>query len=463
MVKSSVSAREAVAEAEKALIEAQTKALTAEKQLATERRQIAQDDFEQRLDFLIDIADNQKTVNERLIADEKLTLEQRRNIFKDTQKLVDESFKQQIDLFNEQAKTQVDVNKLLTETNANVLFDYIKGLELSEIETNRLLEVIRERKTTTQDLADANRDLKESELEGQDLETRIKLLKQLNQEAQNGATNLEEFNKKVDEELEKQDVKSLKTRISLLEKGSLERLQLEEELAEKELQINKRKLEERKKQEEQAAKDKKEIDDKLAEEQIARDERLAQAQAGAVGAANEILQGKIKNEIIAAAIGAALGAVENGEDPTKALGSAAFIKSALLSLAAFEKGGLVEGGEQIVRINEKGQEFVLDAPTTKALGLNKKGSSMSDFHNVLQNDLLAKDKRISDNINDKFSPKPIVVENNIDYDRMGQSIAKYMPKEQLKNVAGLLAHEVYEGNTKKTTIIKDKNRILKTY
>lgn len=49
----------------------------------------------------------------------------------------------------------------------------------------------------------------------------------------------------------------------------------------------------------------------------------------------------------------------------------------------FEKGGLVDGPEQLIKINEKGKEFVIDAPTTKAYGLDKRGSSMDNLHKLM--------------------------------------------------------------------------------
>lgn len=61
-----------------------------------------------------------------------------------------------------------------------------------------------------------------------------------------------------------------------------------------------------------------------------------------------------------------------------------------LDIGAFEKGGLIEGGEQIVRVNEKGSEFVLDAPTTKKLGLDRSGSDMTDFNKIMFNKDLSK-------------------------------------------------------------------------
>jgi hypothetical protein len=80
-------------------------------------------------------------------------------------------------------------------------------------------------------------------------------------------------------------------------------------------------------------------------------------------------------------------AAHSKEDPATAFAKAAFETFAggefAKLIAGFEKGGLVEGNEQIIKINEKGQEFVIDAPTTKKLGLNKKGSDMAAFNQVI--------------------------------------------------------------------------------
>ena len=70
---------------------------------------------------------------------------------------------------------------------------------------------------------------------------------------------------------------------------------------------------------------------------------------------------------------------------------------ATLDLAGFEKGGLVEGGEQIIRINEKGNEFVIDADTTAALGLNKPGSNMGDFKGMMSMHEMNKSDRVVQN------------------------------------------------------------------
>ena len=56
-------------------------------QNAEVRRQILQDQVELELDILIDSFDNQKTINERVIADTRNTIEERKKPFKKTEQL----------------------------------------------------------------------------------------------------------------------------------------------------------------------------------------------------------------------------------------------------------------------------------------------------------------------------------------------------------------------------------------
>lgn len=122
-------------------------------------RQIDQDSFERRLDFLVDFTDNQKAINERLLADETLSIEEREKLLKETVEFTNRAFENAFNAFQEQAGKRIDINRLLNESDADVAFNYIKGLKLSDVETGRLLEFLRERRTFTQDLAEAERDL----------------------------------------------------------------------------------------------------------------------------------------------------------------------------------------------------------------------------------------------------------------------------------------------------------------
>lgn len=129
------------------------------------RRELVQDRLERDLDILIDGFDNQKTINERLIADEDLTLKRRRALLEETERLSLDSFDNQIDTIQKFTDQAVNANELLATSDAVVLNERIRALGLSEIIEGRLLEVIRDRRTAIQDLSEANRDLSKSEEE----------------------------------------------------------------------------------------------------------------------------------------------------------------------------------------------------------------------------------------------------------------------------------------------------------
>ncbi|WBC28470.1 hypothetical protein RPMD05_83 [Rhodobacteraceae phage LS06-2018-MD05] len=135
-------------------------------------RDLRLDDFEQELDFILDVADKRKTANEKLIADQNLTAQERYNIFNETKKLLQESFDVQVELFESENELQIDRNKLLTLNNKES-FAYARGLGLSERATNRLLEVIRERIAATSDLDEAQKGLNESIKKQRTEETKI--------------------------------------------------------------------------------------------------------------------------------------------------------------------------------------------------------------------------------------------------------------------------------------------------
>lgn len=129
------------------------------------RRELKQDRLERDLDILLDGYDNQKTINERIISDDKQTFEKRRELLDETKKLGDESFAKQIETIQQFTGKAIDANALLSESNAEMLNEKIRELGLSEIIEGRLLEVIRDRRTATQDLVEAQRDLTEQQVQ----------------------------------------------------------------------------------------------------------------------------------------------------------------------------------------------------------------------------------------------------------------------------------------------------------
>jgi DNA repair exonuclease SbcCD ATPase subunit len=128
-----------------------------------ERAEFAQDQLERDLDVLIDGFDNQKTINEKRIADDKRTMKERTALLAQTAKLGKDSFDAQIALIQTTTDKQIDANDLLTTSDARVLAEKLKGLGLSDIITGRLLESLRDRKTAIQDLEDAYKDLTETQ------------------------------------------------------------------------------------------------------------------------------------------------------------------------------------------------------------------------------------------------------------------------------------------------------------
>lgn len=144
--------------------EAQTEQKTIELQNEKERRTLVQDRLEKDLDILIDGFDNQKSINERRIADERLTFEKRNEILEETIKLSDDSLNKQVETLQKFTQKKIDINDLLATSDAVVLNEKIRMLGLSEIIEGRLLEVIRDRRTAEVDLAEVSIDLLEEQL-----------------------------------------------------------------------------------------------------------------------------------------------------------------------------------------------------------------------------------------------------------------------------------------------------------
>jgi hypothetical protein len=153
--------RQALADAKAEFINAEAEKTLALQENATLRRQIRQDEAEQELDFLLDNFDNIKTINERIIADERKTLEQRKELLLQTSKLSEKSFEEQIEVLQGFTDVTINANKLLAETDSKALFESVEALGLSEILNRRLLEVIRDRRTAVQDLNEAYDELAE--------------------------------------------------------------------------------------------------------------------------------------------------------------------------------------------------------------------------------------------------------------------------------------------------------------
>jgi len=112
----------------------------------------------------LDSSDNQKTINERQIANERLTLEARQQIANETVRLIEESFNAEIEAFEELSGATINQAELLALNNEELL-NYAKNLELSDAVAKRFLEVVRDQRTAQQDLIETQRELTQAQQE----------------------------------------------------------------------------------------------------------------------------------------------------------------------------------------------------------------------------------------------------------------------------------------------------------
>lgn len=167
------------------------------------KRELRLDDFEQELDFILDVADKRKTANEKIINDETKTVESRQKLLDQTRRLLNESFDDQINLFEAENKINIDRDKLLTLNNKES-FEYARSLGMSERATNRLLEVIRERIAATSDLTEAQKGINKtiSEQQQKALEDQLKRLKEQQKISEDIAKEVADYTVSIEEEVE---------------------------------------------------------------------------------------------------------------------------------------------------------------------------------------------------------------------------------------------------------------------
>ena len=135
-----------------------TSTIELDKEIALNER----DQFEKALDFALDLFDTQKTLNERGIADENKTFNERVKLLDRTVELSNKAFQEQIRLAEKQVGERLKLNELIAIDDEKIIFERINALTQDEIVQQRLLDIIRDRKTAILDLADAERELNQA-------------------------------------------------------------------------------------------------------------------------------------------------------------------------------------------------------------------------------------------------------------------------------------------------------------
>lgn len=432
--KVSIESLQRVADANLTLLAIQEERLNFDREAGQVRREISRDIFEKELDFAIDAFDSIKTLREREIADETIGFNERFEKLAQLKNLSDSSFESQVELIKGITGQAVDLRELVKIEDERLLRQELitEAGVADDVVLQRILDAYRERRTITRDLVDAEQDLTTA------LDDQLKASDQLfneiertRREGQIAATEDAEKNRQL---READLIAQAKFETDLAEENSDERILIAEKLKNDLAAIER----ERVADVEAANKKIAEEDEKLKQERIDNAVEFANKVADALfdeldkrnEAVNEALNNEIESlqesidrQIEANRAGGeekladdqavlaktklerqreleeqakqerliALSqqfvnsvAAHSKDDPDGAIALAlaeTFAAQGIAQLiAGFEKGGLVEGPEQFIRINEKGQEFVVDAQTTKAMGLDRKGSSMKDFH-----------------------------------------------------------------------------------
>jgi len=221
------------------------------------RNKLFSDEQELILDIQLDGLDNQKTINEKLIASDKETFDNRKELLDKTKKLFADGFEAQkktvIDLNDKiiesekiriknsviltgiQKKEQLaelerqktvltgaEIDSIAAEDDATVQADRILALGLNEKFTLRLLEIIKDYRTGTQDLKETEEDYNDTLSEQVQLKNEIAI--------QQRKLNGEVFNE--EQEVRSKRIAQLKEEIDLIKEETTEKLKLQKELNE---------------------------------------------------------------------------------------------------------------------------------------------------------------------------------------------------------------------------------------
>lgn len=212
--------------------EVEVQALTESNNLQRESNAINRDLRDLQLDFFIDEVENRINLNDRLIADERITQEERKKLLEENATLVEDSFKRQTEALNKElndlGKASVDFNELLKQSNEDLTKSVIDLF--GESASIRVLEVLKTRRDQTQDLVDAQKELEESDKSllatTQDIILQEQALIDLRKEGADSEAILE----KLERDRFDNKVKNLEKEIDLLEDGSKIKAEKEQEL-----------------------------------------------------------------------------------------------------------------------------------------------------------------------------------------------------------------------------------------
>jgi hypothetical protein len=193
-------------------------------------REIQRDRFEKNLDFAIDAFDSTKTLLERQIALEGASFTERSANLERLKVLSDSSFLSQKQLTNQQVGFDLQLDQLVAIDDERVIREKIIDSNVTdEIVLTRILEIIRERRTVTQDIRDAELGITKALRE--EITEMSTLINELDQIQKQGRINRQQDDRQAIE-LRKEQLRSQAAfEITLLEEGSIKKQIIEAQLA----------------------------------------------------------------------------------------------------------------------------------------------------------------------------------------------------------------------------------------
>ena len=253
--KFNVESQEELADATLELANVRAEALAQEAETANELNQLRQDLVEQNLDFLIDDADNIKTVNEQIIANEKESFEERQRLQDENRRVEEEAFRDQVAEINgfltARGKAELDFEALQQTRSSQAVARIVREAGLSEQLAIRTLEIIRERRIANQDLATSQQELNDSLREGQEIESDLLLTTEALNKLQEEGADLNIILQKLSDQRLQNEIDNLRLRLAVAQEGSKEFLDVQAELNEKLLEQQQNRINQQVQQEEE--------------------------------------------------------------------------------------------------------------------------------------------------------------------------------------------------------------------
>lgn len=452
-----------------------------EQELADQKRELAtleRDQIEQNLDFLIDDFDNRKTINERNIANEKLTYKERNDLLLENQKLAEESYKAQTDELSkrltEQGKAQIDFDKLVKESSSERIAQIVRDAGLDETLNTRVLEIIRERRIVLQDLKDTQDELNKSNQDGFELIEDNILLERTLLELQKDGVDTEKVLEKLEEQRLEKKIQNLQLEISLSEESSAKELKLKKELNEALLQQTTNRIksesELEQKQFEQRRSIQKGVVDLFIDSENKRIDKIKDAKKQE----RERYLLLVKQFVLEQALNK-LRARLGDQSATQDLNANknAFLTSAIGGLGSL-LGGFKDGGYTGLGYNFRDytgdrvagvvheKEYVVPKNVLGNTMASQMVSSLEMFRKTKnEKHLLAiPQKQISKALESKLVQKQTIVQNNFNAKEIAQELSKVLPKQDIQETANGVLVRQKVGNIEREYLVNAKKSII---